>query len=112
MKSGQKLALRTEVCWDSVGIYLEENSGVLSSTALENMFNPFSDHENDHAALTAAMSKKIVDDHGGDIKITSEPGVGTMVVIELPFEREFLAKERPQDITKQSLNVMTGGSIE
>jgi nitrogen-specific signal transduction histidine kinase len=96
MKSGQKLALRTEVCRDSVGIYLEDNSGVISSTSLENMFNPFSDHQNDHAALTAAMSKRIIDDHGGDIKIEHEPGVRTMVVIELPIDSEFLAGECPQ----------------
>ncbi|UCG11640.1 MAG: hypothetical protein JSU72_14040 [Deltaproteobacteria bacterium] len=112
MKSGQMLALRTEVCWDSVGIYIKEDSGVISSTALENMYNPFSDHKNDHAALAAAMSKKIVDDHGGDIKIANEPGVRTMVVIELPIEREFLARECPQNITKESLNVMTGRSIQ
>jgi nitrogen-specific signal transduction histidine kinase len=89
MESGQRITLRTEVCWDSVGVYIEENSGVISSTALENMFNPFSDHQNDHAALAAAMSKRIIDDHGGDIKISNEPGVRTMVVIELPIEREF-----------------------
>ena len=89
MKSGQKLALRTEVCRDSVGIYLEENSGVISSSALENMFNPFSDHQNDHAALTAAISKKIVDDHEGDIKIEHEPQIKTTVLIELPITESF-----------------------
>jgi len=96
MRSGQKLAVHTEVCWDSVGIYLEENSGLISPTALENMSNPFSDHQNDPAALAATISKRIVDDHGGDIKIVNEPGVRTMVVIELPIEREFLARECPQ----------------
>jgi nitrogen-specific signal transduction histidine kinase len=112
MKSGLQFALRTEVCWDSVGISLEENSGEISSTALENMFNPFSDHEDDNAALTASMSKKIVDDHGGDIKIEHEPGVRTVVVIELPIERKFLARECPQDTKEQSLNAVAGRSIE
>ena len=93
MRSGQKLALRTEVCWNSVGIYIEENSGVISSAALKNIFNPFSDHQNDHAALAAAMSKRIVDDHGGDIKIENEPEIGTTVIIELPLERESLIKQ-------------------
>ena len=97
MRSGQKLSLQTEVCWDSVGIYLEENSGLISPTALENMSNPFSDHQNDPAALAVTMSKRIVDDHGGDIKIANEPGVRTMVVIELPIERELLARECPQN---------------
>jgi nitrogen-specific signal transduction histidine kinase len=110
MKSGQELALRTEVCWDSVGIYVEENSGMVSSAALENMFNPFSDQQNDHAALTASMSKKIVDDHGGDIKITREEGVGTVVVIELPIETKFQDMECPQDTKEQSLNVVAGRS--
>jgi nitrogen-specific signal transduction histidine kinase len=105
MKSNQTLALRTEVCWDSVGIYIEEHSGVISPTGLENMFNPFSDHQNDHAALAAAMSKKIIDDQGGDIRIANEPGVRTVVVIELPIETEFLAGECPQHVTKQSVQM-------
>ena len=100
MRSSQKLALRTEVCRDSVGIYIEENSGMISSTALDNMFNPFSGHEDDNAALTAAISKKIVDDHGGDIKIASDEGVGTTIIIELPIDSELLARECPQNITK------------
>jgi signal transduction histidine kinase len=31
-------------------------------------------------------SKKIIDDHGGEIKIASEVGEGAAVVIELPLE--------------------------
>ena len=96
MNSWQRISLRTEVCWHSVGIYTEEYSGVLSATALENMFNPFSDHRNDQAALAATMSKRIVDDHGGDIKIASQEGVGTTVIIELPIEIEPSVKECPQ----------------
>ena len=89
MKSGQELALRTEVCSDSVEIYIEENYGVIPATALENMFNPFSGHEDDDAALTAAISKKIVDDHEGDIKIEHEPQIKTTVIIELPITESF-----------------------
>jgi len=112
MRSGQKLVLKTEVCWDSVGIYLEEDSGLISPAALEKMSNPFSGHHSDHAALAATMSKRIVDDHGGDIKIESEPGVRTMVVIELPIDRELLVRECPQSSTNYSLNETTGQSIE
>jgi nitrogen-specific signal transduction histidine kinase len=60
------------------------------------MSNPFSGHHNDHATLAATMSKRIVDDHGGDIKIANEPGVRTMVVIELPIESGLLVKECSQ----------------
>jgi nitrogen-specific signal transduction histidine kinase len=101
MKSGQRITLRTEVCCDSVGIYIEENSGVISTTTLESMFNPFSDHQNDHAALSAAMGKRIVDDHGGDIRITSEPGDRTIMVIELPIERKLSVDACSQDLIQQ-----------
>ena len=97
MKSGQRLVLRTEVCWDSVGIYIEENAGVISAPNLENMFNPFADHQNDPEALAATMSKRIIDDHGGDIEIQHEPGVKTVVVIELPIERYPLINQCPQN---------------
>ncbi len=87
MESGQKFSVRTEICWDTVGVYFEAKGGVISTHILEEMFNPFSDHQETYTGLAVAMSKKIVDDHGGDIKIASEEGVGTTIIIELPIER-------------------------
>jgi signal transduction histidine kinase len=86
MLPGEELTVRTEVCWDSIGIYLEEKGARIPPAILENLFNPFSDRHNSVPGLDLAMSKKIIEDHGGDIKIINKAEMGTTVIIELPVE--------------------------
>ena len=86
MKKNQRLSLQTELCWDTVGIYLLGKGGWIPPDDLENMFNPFADEQGSSTGLGMATSKKIIDDHGGEIKMASEVGEGTAVVIELPLE--------------------------
>lgn len=82
----ERLSLQTELCWDTVGIYLLGKGGWIPADDLENMFNPFAGEQCSRTGLDMAMSKKIIDDHGGEIKIASEASEGTTIVIELPLE--------------------------
>ena len=50
------------------------------------MFNPFATHHRGNTGLDMAMGKKIIEDHGGEIRIISEKDTGTTVIIELPIE--------------------------
>ena len=86
MRPGEKLSVRTEVCWDTIGIYLEERGAPIPPAILENLFNPFLDRNDSDPGLDLAMSKKNVEDHEGQIKITSEADVGTKVTIEVPLQ--------------------------
>jgi signal transduction histidine kinase len=82
----EKFTIRTELCWDTIGIYLEESSARIPPAILKNLFNPFSDRHSSDPGLDLAMSKKIIEDHGGDISIHSEAEVNTKITIELPLE--------------------------
>jgi signal transduction histidine kinase len=82
----EKFTIRTEFCWDTIGIYLEECTARIPPAVLENLFNPFSDRHSSDPGLDLAMSKKIVEDHGGSISITSETDLHTKVAIEIPLE--------------------------
>ena len=86
MKKDQRLSLQTELCWDTVGIYLQSKGCWIPPGDLENMFNPFADEQDNSTGLDMAVSKKIIDDHGGEMKIASEGSEGTAMVIELPLE--------------------------
>jgi signal transduction histidine kinase len=50
----------------------------------ERMFLPFYTTKPTGTGLGLAIVKKIVDLHAGEIRVTSEPGRGTRVVIALP----------------------------
>ena len=82
----EKFTIRTELCWDTIGIYLEEGAARIPPVILKNLFNPFSDRHSSDPGLDLAMSKKIIEDHGGHISINSEADVNTKVTIELPLE--------------------------
>ena len=82
----EKLTIRTEVCWETIGIYLEESTARIPPAILKNLFNPFSDRHSSDPGLDLAMSKKIIEDHGGQISIASETPLHTRLTIELPLE--------------------------
>jgi nitrogen-specific signal transduction histidine kinase len=93
LERNEKLSLQTELCWDTVGIYLLGKGGWIPADELENMFNPFADEQCGTTGLDMAMSKKIIDDHGGEIKIVSEASEGTAIVTELPLENVGVTSE-------------------
>ncbi|MBC8185540.1 PAS domain-containing protein [candidate division KSB1 bacterium] len=51
---------------------------------LHKLFQPFFSQHSDGTGMGLVITKKIVDDHKGDIRIESELGIGTTVFIELP----------------------------
>jgi len=81
-----KFTIRTEVCWDTIGIYFEESTARIPPVILQNLFNPFSDRHSSDPGLDLVMSKKIIEDHGGQISLASETDSHTKVTIELPLE--------------------------
>jgi two-component system nitrogen regulation sensor histidine kinase GlnL len=51
------------------------------------LFDLFSTGRKDGTGLGLAIVRKIVQDHGGAITYTSEPGRGTTFVVRIPIER-------------------------
>jgi PAS domain S-box-containing protein len=72
---GRNGAIVFEVVDDGIGMTPEER---------ERMFLPFFTTKPTGTGLGLAIVKKIVDLHGGEIEVASEPGRGTRVAITLP----------------------------
>ncbi len=67
--------VRIEICDTGAGIEERE---------LEKLFRPFHTTKTRGTGLGLPISRKIVEGHAGTIQITSRPGHGTIVTVELP----------------------------
>jgi signal transduction histidine kinase len=69
---------------DRVVIAVEDEGPGFSAEALENLFTPFFTTREDGTGLGLAISHRIIESHGGRIRVSNKPEGGARVSIELP----------------------------
>ena len=69
---------------------IDTGSGIAAKD-MESIFNPFFTTKSSGVGLGLAVVSKIVDEHGGKIRVESEPGAGTVFRVLLP------ARVNPED---------------
>lgn len=84
---GQEVAVTAEVSGDVVLISVADAGEGILPQHLENIFNPFFTTKPHGVGLGLAIVSKIVDEHGGRIKVRSQVGSGTVFSIEVPLEQ-------------------------
>jgi len=83
---GQRVIIRTETEKNHVGVKVKDFGSGMDRETLENIFVPFYSKKNRGSGLGMAIVKKIVDGHNGKIQVKSRPGLGTEVLIKLPYQ--------------------------
>jgi signal transduction histidine kinase len=58
----------------------------MNKETVERVFDPFFTTKEKGTGLGMANAKMIIEEHGGTIEVTSDPGEGTRVVIAVPVE--------------------------
>jgi len=82
---GQHVIIRTETEKNHVAVKVKDFGSGMDRETLENIFVPFYSKKNTGTGLGMTIVKKIVDGHHGKIQAKSQPGLGTEVIIELPY---------------------------
>jgi signal transduction histidine kinase len=91
MPAGGKLTLRVEALdgmypasdeW--IQIVLVDTGTGIQPEEMEKIFDPFYTTKNEGTGLGLAVSHRIVERHGGELQLESEPGRGTTVYLRLP----------------------------
>lgn len=66
---------------------MDRGSGISSET-LEHIFEPFYTTKSNGTGLGMPIARKIFEEHGGKLAITSKKGVGTEATVRLPNFRK------------------------
>jgi signal transduction histidine kinase/DNA-binding response OmpR family regulator len=86
MPQGGALNLKTGREGDLVYLSITDSGSGIPPEILERLFDPFFTTKPDGTGLGLAVSKKIIDDHGGKIEVESQVGKGTQFKIFLPVQ--------------------------
>ncbi len=86
MPQGGTLTLRTRNENDKVMIEVVDTGLGMTAEECERIFTPYYTSKQNGTGLGLAIVQSVVSDHGGRIRVQSEPGRGTTFVIELPRE--------------------------
>ncbi len=68
-----------------ISIRFEDTGHGIPQEGLEKIFNPFYTTKSKGTGLGMVICKRIIDAHQGNIEVQSKVGVGTTVIVQLPF---------------------------
>ncbi len=85
MENGGKLHVLAERSGDGVEIVVTDSGCGISAENLDRVFDPYFTTKPEGTGLGLAMSAKIVEEHGGTIKIISGIGKGSSVKVQIPL---------------------------
>ena len=93
------LTLKTERDDEHVTIRIRDNGNGMPPEVVEKIFNPFftTKPTGEGTGLGLAMSSDIVREHGGAIRVETEPGEFTEMIVELPLNPPEALSEAKQE---------------
>ncbi|MEJ8547816.1 sensor histidine kinase [Brevibacillus borstelensis] len=87
MKHGGSLRIASKVIDSTVQIRVSDTGSGIPPEHLVRIFDPFFSLKEDGTGLGLPISRRMVENHGGNMQIFSELGKGTEIVITLPLCR-------------------------
>ncbi|MGH7297126.1 MAG: sensor histidine kinase, partial [Polyangiaceae bacterium] len=87
MREGGSLRVRLSSGGEGVRLAVEDSGTGIAPVALARVFDPFFTTKEAGTGLGLSIVRKIVDQHQGEVRIESEPGTGTRVLVTIPRGR-------------------------
>ena len=95
MKDGGALRVTVTNEEDSAQLVVADSGTGIEPSALAHVFDPFFTTKEAGTGLGLSIVRKIVDQHGGEVRIESERGSGTRATVVLPRAREGIGRKTP-----------------
>ena len=71
---------------EGVAITISDTGGGVPQEVLENIFNPFFTTKREGTGLGLALSKRLIEGHGGAIEVINREGDGVTFILRLPLK--------------------------
>ncbi len=85
MPEGGRLGISGRIEGDRYRLEIEDSGRGMSSDEKERIFQPFKSFFGAGVGLGMAIVYRLVEEHGGEILVDSEPGAGTRIAVLLPM---------------------------
>ena len=109
MPQGGTLRLRTRQNGERVAVEIADTGTGLTAEECERLFTPYYTSKAHGTGLGLAIVQSVVSDHGGTIRVRSQPGHGTTFMIELPGNWDKLESEKLR--AQESVGSASGATI-
>jgi two-component system sensor histidine kinase AtoS len=86
MRQGGVLTVENRVDENYVNIHIRDTGEGIPPEHLNRIFDPFFSLKEDGTGLGLPITRRMVENHGGDMRIFSKVGEGTEIVISLPIQ--------------------------
>jgi len=108
------LWLGTKRLEERIEIRVRDNGSGIPSEVVDKIFNPFftTKPTNEGTGLGLALSNDIVREHGGAIKVETEPGSFTEMLVELPLEAPAIMAEQNDADEEDDEPVLSAGESD
>jgi PAS domain S-box-containing protein len=93
--AGGKLTVRAGCSGNTIRVSFEDSGCGMTAEQMHHLFDPFHSTKNsdNRLGLGLFVSHEIVQQHGGDLLVDSQPGAGSTITVVLPLERLPLVAE-------------------
>lgn len=102
MQDGGELTITLQPQKNNIRIEFADTGPGIASEALGQIFEPYFSTKDTGIGLGLPLTKKLIEDHGGQVIVNSEVGVGTVFTIILPREPALAA--RPDLLSQTAQN--------
>jgi signal transduction histidine kinase len=85
MPQGGKLTVRLQVSGGSLLTAITDEGEGIPPEVRANLFEPFFTTKRGGTGLGLSISQRIIEGHNGRLRLFSQPGVGTTVVVRFPL---------------------------
>ena len=87
MPDGGTLTIKTESAYGTLSILISDTGVGIPKDELSKVFDPFFTTKKNGLGLGLAMTKRVVEEHGGKVDLHSAVGKGSEVIITLPIQQ-------------------------